>query len=231
MLPDTYSGSVSIRITYSLDGYTSFSGLMVLDISVSLLVPQKKGNELNLEIGQIVLRLIQWVAHTPGSVLFLPIIVMHMFSKARVVVTMMVLCNCVRFYKPDNSHFYEGFLDFNDTTKYLSLVHLYVISQIMGCGSKHWQIFQPCNILMLLEYLLNGEFLLPPWPPPVHRNPNCGSQHNLKDVDQTKSSTGARLALHLFRSQGSLLHATKSRIMFILVLWLLQFYSQVVDDP
>jgi hypothetical protein len=95
---------------YSLDGYTSFDCLLALDMCVSLLVPQKKGNELNLAMGQIVLQLFQWVGHTPGSVLFLPIIVMHvfsktifgglysMFSKARVVVTLMVCCNCVRFY-------------------------------------------------------------------------------------------------------------------------------------
>jgi hypothetical protein len=140
---------------------------------VSLLVPQKKGNELNLAMGQIVLQLFQWVGHTPGSVLFLPIIVMHvfsktifgglysMFSKARVVVTLMVCCNCVRFYRPDNSHFNEGFLDFNDTTQHLSLVHLYIIFQTIGCGTKHREILQLCNVLMLLEHLFNGEFLAP----------------------------------------------------------------------
>jgi hypothetical protein len=188
---------------------------------VSLLVPQKKGNELNLAMGQIVLQLFQWVGHTPGSVLFLPIIVMHVFSKtifgglysmlskARVVVTLMVCCNCVRFYRPDNSHFNEGFLDFNDTTQHLSLVHNNIF-QTIGCGSKHREILQLCNILMLLEHLFNGEFLAPLWPPPALKNSNCGAQHNWKDVGQTKRSTGARLALHLFPSQGSKLHATKS---------------------
>jgi hypothetical protein len=54
------------------------------------------------------------------------------FSKARVVAALMVCYNCVKFY--------EGFLDFNDTTQCPSLVHLYVILQTIGCGNKHKQI-------------------------------------------------------------------------------------------